>query len=157
MVYIADLPQRGCWATLIRAFSGAWCAGHHLCCSDSVWQQTQAGFTCTSHKLSQTSNQIRNCRDDSVIWGSDRPVRAVIIFYQEEIWIWPQVCCLLVCAGILWVNVSHQNLRRQIYILIKTSVIALDCQFQKAAQRRSECSCPWCWNEHRKTAFAFLL
>lgn len=95
MVYIAGLPQRGCRATLIRAFSGTRCAGHHLSRSDSVWQQTQAGFTCTSHKLSQTSDQIRNCRDDSVMWGSDRPVRAVIIFYQEEIWIWPQVCVFL--------------------------------------------------------------
>lgn len=50
---------------------------------------------CTSHHLIQMSNQIRNCRDDSMIWGLDRPVRAVIILHQEEIYIWPQVCVFL--------------------------------------------------------------
>lgn len=109
LVDIADLPRCGCRAALIRAFSGAWWAGHHLSRGDSVWQQTQARLTsekmCTSHHLIQMSNQIRNCRDDSMIWRLDLPVRAVIILLQLEIWILPQVCVFL----FLRVNVSPQN------------------------------------------------
>lgn len=47
---------------------------------------------CTSHHLIQMSEQIRNCRDDSMMRGLDRPVRAVIILLWEEIWISPRVC-----------------------------------------------------------------
>lgn len=102
-------PRCGCRAALIRAFSGARWAGHHLSRSDSAWQQTQARLTsekmCTSHHLIQMSNQIRNCRDDSMIWRLDSPVRAVIILLRLEVWILPQVCVFL----FLQVNVSHQN------------------------------------------------
>lgn len=94
--------------TLIRAFSGAWCMGHHLSCSDSVWQQTQAGLTSENVHIAPPNSNVKpdkELQDDSGIWGLDRPVRGVIIFHQKEIWIWPQVCVFL----FLWANVSHQS------------------------------------------------
>lgn len=42
---LQTFPRAGCQATLIRAFSEAWCARHHPSRSDSLWQQTPASLT----------------------------------------------------------------------------------------------------------------
>lgn len=107
MVDIAHRSRCRCRAILIREHGERVIISPVVTLCDSKHKPASTLKMCTWHHLIQMSYQIRNCRGGSMIWGPDRPVRAVIILLQEEIWIFASG--VFVSAGVLWVNVSHQN------------------------------------------------
>lgn len=107
MVDIAHRSRCRCRAILIREHGEQVIISPVVTLCDSKHKPASTLKMCTWHHLIQMSYQIRNCRGGSMIWGPDRPVRAVIILLQEEIWIFASG--VFVSAGVLWVNVSHQN------------------------------------------------
>lgn len=107
----------GAGPRLLGLYGRTWCTGHHLSCSDSVWQQIQTGLSPKNEHIASSNSNVKHMRDCKG-WLHDTRVRPRL---SDRLLPYPVFIkgkygfglrCVLACiwGHLAQVNVSHQNL-----------------------------------------------